>query len=138
MRKIRICIGSDDGHSIAKTHLGDTDKFYCYDLVDSSESLFVDARVNTAKNMDHAQSDKMKSIIELLEDVDVFVARQKSPNFIRIAKQTKYQPVVVDVESFSAIIALLHREFDLIESYVERRRNGEFFEMIPELSAERG
>ncbi len=137
MRKIRICIGSDDCNTIAKTHLGDTDKFYCYDLVDSAQSLFIDERVNTAKNMDHARFDKMKLIIELLKDVDVFVAQQKSPNFIKIARQTKYQPVVVDVETFPEIIALLQREFDLIESYVQRRRNGEFFEMIPDLSASR-
>jgi hypothetical protein len=85
--------------------------------------------------MDHAQSDKMKSIIALLKDVDIFVAQQKSPNFIKIAKQTKYQPVVVDVENIPEIISLLQDEFDLIDSYVQRRRNGEFFEMIPELSA---
>jgi len=135
MRKIRICIGSDDGNTIAKTHLGDTNKFYCFDLSDSAESLFVDERVNDAKKMDHAQTDKMKSIIGQLKDVDVFVAQQKSPNFIKIARQTKYQPVVVDAENFSAIIALLQNEFEQLYSYVERRRSGEIFEMIPELSA---
>ena len=135
MRKFRICIGSNDGKTMAKTHMGDTQKFYCYDLVSSSESLFVGERVNVAREMDHAQSDKMKSVIALLKDVDIFVAQQKSPNFIKIAKQTKYQPVVVDVENIPEIISLLQDEFDLIDSYVQRRRNGEFFEMIPELSA---
>lgn len=135
MRKFRICIGSGDGETMAKTHLGDTDKFYCYDLVESSASLFVGERVNAAKDMDHTQSDKMKSIIALLKDVDVFVAQQKSPNFVKIARQTKYQPVVVDVENVPAIIALLQDEFEQLYSYVERRRRGELFETIPVLSA---
>ena len=136
MRKFRICIGSDDGNTIAKTHLGDTEKFYCYDLIDASESLFVGERVNAARDMDHAQSDKMKSIIALLEDVDIFVAEQKSPNFIKIARQTKYQPVVVNVEVIPAIITLLQAEFEQLYSYVERRKNGEVFDTIPVLSAD--
>lgn len=135
MRKFRICIGSDDGETMAMTHLGDTERFYCYDLVDSSASLFIGKRVNAARDMEHAQSDKMKSIIELLEDVDIFVAQQKSPNFIKIARQTKYQPVVVDIKSIPAIIALLQDEFEQLYTYVKRRKNGEVFETIPVLSA---
>ncbi len=135
MRKFRICIGSDDGETMAMTHLGDTKRFYCYDLVDSSVSLFIGERVNAARDMEHAQSDKMKSIIALLKDVDIFVAQQKSPNFIKIAKQTKYQPVVVDIKNIPAIIALLQDEFEQLYTYVERRKNGETFETIPVLLA---
>ncbi|RLB73040.1 MAG: hypothetical protein DRH06_10900 [Deltaproteobacteria bacterium] len=136
MRKFRICIGSNDGDIMAETHMGDTRTFYCYDLFDSTDSLFVDERVNHAIDMEHAQSDKMKSIVALLEDVDVFVAQQKSPNFIKIAKQTRYQPVVVFVEKISDILALLQSDFEKIYSLVERRRSGEFFDTIPELSAD--
>jgi hypothetical protein len=134
MRKLRISIGSNDGDTMARTHMGDTDKFYCYDLIDSSGSCFVGERTNVVKDMDHAQSDKMGSIITLLKDVDIFVAQQKSPNFIKIARQTKYQPVVVNVENITEIITLLQSEFEQLYSYVERRRNGEFFETIPELA----
>jgi UDP-N-acetylglucosamine enolpyruvyl transferase len=136
MQKIRICIGSDDGLTMAKTHLGDTKKFYCYDLIGCSASQFVGERVNSARNLDHAQVDKMQSIITLLKDVDIFVAQQKSPNFIKIARQTKYQPVVVDSESIPAIIALLQEQFEQLYAYVERRRNGEVFAEIPMLSAD--
>ena len=118
---------------MAKTHLGDTEIFYCYDLFEATESHFVGERVNIAKDMDHAQTDKMKSIIALLKDVDVFVAQQKSPNFSRIAKQTRYQPVVVDVEAIPKIIDLLQRNFEKIHAYVERRKNGEVFDEIPNL-----
>ena len=53
-----------------------------------------------------------------------------------IAKQTKYQPVVVNVENIEAILALLKNKFDKIYFNVERRRNGEVFGDIPELSTD--
>ena len=133
MRTLRICIGSKGGDTIAKTHMGDTDLFCIYDLFDNAGSVFIEQRTNVAKDMEHAQSDKMKAIISLINDSDVFVAQQKSPNFIKIAKQTKYQPVVVNVEAIPAILDLLQGEFNQIYAYVERRKNGETFETIPEI-----
>jgi len=133
MRKIRISIGSNDGATIAATHLGDTENFYIYDIYDTGASEFVEQRHNTAREMEHAGSDKMKAIIALIADTHVFVARQKSPNFVRIAKQTHYQPVVVKVDTFQEILSLLSGEFDKIYPYVERRRNCETFDTIPEL-----
>ncbi len=134
MRKIRICIGSNDGNTIANTHMGDTESFFIYDIFEASGSSFIEQRANTAKDMEHAQSDKMKAIISLVSDAGILVAQQKSPNFIKIAKQTKYQPVVVGIENLQDILVLLQGEFENIYSYVERRRNGETFETIPELS----
>ena len=134
MRKLRICIGSNDGENLAPTHMGDTEFFYLYDFVEDTEGSFVERRKNVARNMDHAQSDKIKAIISLVEDADIFVAQQKSPNFIKIAKQTRFQPVVVKVESIQDILTLLQDEFKNIYSYVERRKNGETFATIPELT----
>ena len=137
MRTLRICIGSNDGENIATTHMGDTENFYIYDLVENTGGTFIEQRKNVAKEMEHAQADKMKAIISIIADAEIFVAQQKSPNFIKIAKQTKYQPVVVNVENIEAILTLLESEFNNIYSYVERRRNGEFFNAIPELSTHR-
>ncbi len=135
MRNFRICIGSNDGDTIARTHMGDTDFFYLYDFVEGAECSFVERRKNVAQDMDHAQSDKMKAIISMIEDAEIFIAQQKSPNFIKIAKQTRFQPVVVKVETIPDILTLLQDEFDKIYAYVERRKNGETFEAIPELVA---
>ena len=131
MRILRICIGSNDGKNIAATHMGDTEYFCVYDLVEGAGSTFIEQRKNVAKDMEHAQSDKMKAIIALINDADIFVAQQKSPNFIKIAKQTKYQPVVVKVEAIPAILDSLQSEFEQIYTYVERRKHGETFETIP-------
>jgi len=133
MKKIRLCIGSSDGEKIARTHMGDTDCFYIYDLFENAESAFVEKRINVAKDMDHAKSDKMKAIIKLVKDADVFVAHQKSPNFVNIANKTRHQPVVVRVEKISEILAALQNSFQEIEDLVSRRTKGETFDTILEI-----
>ena len=133
MKRIRVCIGSNDGDNIARTHMGDTDYFYIYDLMENSESKFIEKRVNIAKDMEHAKADKMKEIIKLVKDAHIFVAQQKSPNFIRIANKTKHQPVVVSADKISDILVVLNNSFLEIHGYVARRKNGEVFRTIPEL-----
>lgn len=133
MREFRICIGSNDGENIAKTHMGDTECFYIYDLFENSENRFVEKRINIAKDMEHAKADKMKAIIKSIKDADVFVAQQKSPNFINIANKTKHQPVVVKSEKISDILTVLDGSFQEIHGYIRRRKSGECFDTIPEL-----
>lgn len=133
MRTMRICIGSQDGETIAATHMGDTNHFYLYDL-SAAGFTFVEQRNNFAQDMNHAGTDKMKAILSLVSDADILIAQQKSPNFIKIAEQTRYQPVVVKVEKIEAILHLLKGEFEALYSYVERRKNGETFKIIPELT----
>lgn len=133
MRKIRLCIGSNDGENIAKTHMGDAECFYIYDLFENSENKFIEKRINIAKDMDHAKADKMKKVIKLVEDADVFVAQQKSPNFVNIANRTKYQPIVVKTEKVSDVLIILDKSFQEIYNYIAKRKNEEFFDTIPEL-----
>ncbi|MEA2008115.1 MAG: NifB/NifX family molybdenum-iron cluster-binding protein [Chloroflexota bacterium] len=133
MKKIRLCIGSNDGENIAKTHMGDTECFYIYDLFENSENKFIGKRINVARDMEHAKVGKMNEIIKSLKDADVFVSQQKSTNFIRIANRTKYQPVVVKTEKMSDILIVLHESFQEIYGYVTKRRTGERFDTIPEL-----
>lgn len=133
MRKIRLCIDSNDSENIAKTHMGDTEYFYIYDLFENSENKFIEKRINNAKDMEHAKADKMKAIIKSVKDADVFVAQKKSPNFINIANTTKYQPVVVKAEKISDVLIVLDRSFQKIYNYITRRKSGECFDTIPEL-----
>jgi hypothetical protein len=113
--------------------MGDTNFFYIYDLFENSENKFIDKRINIAIDMEHAKTDKMKKIIKSVEDAEVFVAQQKSPNFIKIAKNTKYQPVVVKSEKISETLIVIHKSFDEIYNYIHRRKSGEIFDTIPEL-----
>ncbi|MBW2119725.1 MAG: hypothetical protein JRH09_17645 [Deltaproteobacteria bacterium] len=133
MKKIRLCIGSNDGKNIAKTHMGDTECFYIYDVFENSEHLFIEKRINISKNMGHAKTEKMKGVIKIIEDSDVLVARKKSPNFIKIANRTKYQPVVVKAEKIPDVLMILCESFQEIYKHITRRKNGEMFDTIPEL-----
>lgn len=130
MKKIRLCIGSNDEINIADTHMGDTDFFLIYDLYENSENEFIQKRINAQKHMEHAKSEKMKEILKIVNDVDILVARQLSPNFKRISGKTKYQPVVVNKDSISEILLLLHKSFAEIHNLVIRRQNGEVFEAL--------
>lgn len=133
MKQIRLCIGSNDGNTIAKTHMGDTEYFYIYDIFEDSEHSFVEKRTNVAKNMGHAKVEKMKGVLQIIKDSDILIARQKSPNFIKIAARTKYQPVVVKTEKIPDVLITLCQSFDEIHERVTRRKNGELFDTVLEL-----
>jgi len=133
MKIIRICIGSNDGETVAKSHMGDTRFFHIYDIFENLDNRFIEKRINIARDMEHAKADKMKEIIKLLEDTDVFIAQQKSPNFVKIAKNTRYQPVVVKTDRILDALILLGNSFEEIDGYVTRRKNAELFDTIPEM-----
>jgi len=133
MEKIRLCIGSNDGVTVAGTHMGDTEHFHIYDLYENSESEFIEKRANMTIGMDHAAPDKMKAVLKLVHDADVLVAKRNSPNFIKIAGKTHYQPVVVSAEALLDVLEQIQKSFGLIDTFVARRKNGEIFGDIPEL-----
>lgn len=137
MDRIRVCVGSNDGVTIAKSHMGDAEYFCIYDVLADSDCVLIDKRRNTARDTDetHASREKMKQILDIIDDVDVLVARQKSPNFRAIARSTRYQPVVVRVEAIDEALVIMRSSFPEVESYVVRRRDGEVFEEMPEISA---
>lgn len=134
MNALRVCVGSNDGRHIAETHMGDTDFFVIYDIYPGSESSFVEQRKNEAKDLDHAKSDKMKSILDLLSDTQILVAQQRSPNFVKIAAQTQYQPVIVKCVEILDVLVALSAEYETLRQLVERRQQGERFETIPEFA----
>jgi predicted Fe-Mo cluster-binding NifX family protein len=133
MRHIRIALGSNDGVSVADTHMGDTSCFHVYDLFEDARSEPVDKRDNPALDGGHGKVEKMKAIVAMLKDVDVVVARKLSPNFHRIAEGTRHQPVVVDADGIDDALEKLHAAFDTISELTERREDGERFDTIPEL-----
>ncbi len=59
MKKFRVCIGSNDGETVAKSHMGDTRYFHIYDIFENLENIFLEKRINIARDMEHAKIDKM-------------------------------------------------------------------------------
>jgi len=131
MEKIRICIGSNDKDSIARSHLGDTEYFFVFDIFENDEIKTVDVRINDAKELDHSASNKMKEILNIIKDVEILVAWQKSPNFLNIAKKTKYQPVVVKAEKINDVLNILQNSFAGLKELADKRKEGDFSPEIP-------
>ncbi|MCD6378879.1 hypothetical protein J7M07_00355, partial [bacterium] len=113
--------------------MGDTECFYIYDIFENSEAEFVEKRDNIVRDMNHADANKMKQVIEIVKKADCLVAKRKSPSFVNIASNTRYQPVIVKSDSILDALTLLHKSFNEIQNYVTRRRNGECFNIIPVL-----
>jgi hypothetical protein len=134
MEKLRVVIGSNDGATIADTHMGDTECFHVYDVFKDAEPELVGKRDNIAIDMGHAKIEKMKGVLAIVKDADVLVARKKSPNFVRIARNTKYQPVVVAGEAIADVLAELRGSFDKIHELVRQRSAGEAIDIVLELA----
>ncbi len=132
MENIRICIGSNDNENIARSHLGDTEQFFIFDIFENDEIKTVDVRINDAKELDHSASNKMEKILDIIKDTEILVAWQKSPNFINIAKKTKYQPVVVKAEKINDVLNILQNSFVQLKKLADNRKKGDFSPEIPE------
>ena len=81
--------------------------------------------------MDHAGDNKMNKILSILKDVHVLIARQKSPNFKRIASKTKYQPIIIKEKSIDKALETVAKNFKEIKALVDKRTTKEISEEIP-------
>jgi len=132
MKKIKVALGSNDGKSIFPSHMGLSKDFYIYLLSEDGKYEIVEKRKNISpKETKHGDTRKMKMVMEILKDCDVFVGRRLSPNFIKLRDNTKFQPVVTDIESISEFMEALSKSFDKIYTLVDSRRRGERPKEIP-------
>ena len=133
MNQLRLCIASNDGVTLAAGHLGDAEHLYVYDLSATSAPAFVERRPNTAPGSPtaHANAAKMTQVLALAQDADVLVARRMSPNFRVIAQTSRFQPVVVSVQTLAEALALLQARFHELADDVALRQQGEFSDQVP-------
>ena len=136
MKKFRMAIGSNDGKNIVRTHMGEAEYFYTYDLFEDGKSNFVEKIENTSPEEEskHGITKKRKAVIEILKDSDLIVGKKMSPNFKTIAAKTRFQPVIIEhIDEIPEIIKKVHESFDYIFNIVEQRRNNSRPEEIPVL-----
>ncbi len=125
METVRVAIASNDGTTLAHSHMGDATSFLVYDISRGAAPVRIAVRDNTVRHMGHAGSGKMGSVARILDDVDVFVSGRMSPNFKKLAAQTRFQPVVVRTEQIDEVLKLLVGSFDAVAHLVAARRRGE-------------
>jgi len=138
MEKMRIAIGSNDGKKIVSSHMGMAEYFYIYDLSKDGKLDFVEKRKNTSPDEEgkHGIAEKMKACMEIFKDADVIIGRKMSPNFMKIAANTKFQPVIIEIDEISDIMRKIVDSFDKLSGLVEQRKNGDRPNEIPKLGRE--
>lgn len=136
MRKIRIALGSNDGEKISSGHMGEAKDFYIYDLFENGKVRFLEKQKNTSPQEagKHGLKEKRIAVMKLLADTEVFVGNKMSPNFVKIACNTKCQPVVVKIDSIPDIMNALAKSFNKIFDLVEQRKQGNFSREIPKIN----
>ena len=133
MKKIRIALGSNDGERIFPGHMGTAKDFYVYDLFENGDSNFIEKRRNTSSPVEkvHGNPQKMKECMTIFKDADIIIGRKMSPNFTKIAANTKFQPVIVELDRISEIMKEVAQSFKKIYNLVEQRRIGNNSKEIP-------
>ena len=111
------------------------DKFYIYDLLGNGDYRFIEKRVNRSpQEIRHADPEKREAITEILKDCDIFVGRRLSPNFVKLRDNTRFQPIVTEIDAISDFIDELRNFFPHIFDLVKRRKEGERPREIPKIS----
>lgn len=133
MKKIRIAFGSNDGEKIFLGHMGMAGYFYVYDLFEDGNLHFIERRKNTSPETEdkHGLPEKMKVCMKIFKDADIIIGRKMSPNFVKIASNTKFQPVVMEIDRISEIMKEVVKSFGEIYDLVVQRKMGNRPKEIP-------
>ncbi len=131
MDRLIVMVGTNDGKEIVFDHPGDADYFFIYEVSKNGYKLLRKVK-NTAKDMEekHGGRKKMEKVLELVGDIDVILTRRKSPNLIRMAKETTIQPIMVDVVSIDDGLKIISENFESVAKTIERRKEGERFDIL--------
>jgi len=135
-KKMRVAIGSNDGRTIIQDHMGSAKYFYIYDIFNNIKPKFIEKRRNSSEEEsgEHGVLKKMKQVTEILEDVDVLISRKISPNFINISKKTKFQPIIIEIDSIYEIIEEVMKHFIEIYDLIKQKKTCNITWKIPKYS----
>lgn len=135
MRKITVALGSNDGENINLTHMGESKDFYIYSVFEDGKNEFLEKRENTSPDGEdqHGFKKKRKAVLNLLKDAEIFVGKKMSPNFVKIACNTKCQPVVIKIDPISEILKAISESFDQLYELVDQRKQGNYTQKIPKI-----
>lgn len=133
MKKVRIALGSNDRENIIPSHMGMAEYFYVYDFFEDGNFNFIEKRKNTSPKVEgkHGLPEKMKACMKILKDADIIIGRKMSPNFVKIAANTKFQPIVIKIDRISEIMKETVKSFDEIYDLVVQRKMGNRPKEIP-------
>ncbi|MCD6155935.1 MAG: hypothetical protein J7J32_02675 [Candidatus Atribacteria bacterium] len=62
---------------------------------------------------------EMKACMEIFKDADVIIGRKISPNLVKIATNTKFQPAAIETDEISEIMKEAAKNFGKIYDLIE-------------------
>lgn len=98
--RIKVAAGTDDGTDLTREHFGDAKLYYIYEVSRDGDYELLEIRENTTLSLEeedeeHGDPQKFRAVVELLKDVDVFLARAMGPNFLRVRDESPHVPFIV-------------------------------------------
>ncbi len=95
---LRVAVATDDGVNLTRSHFGDAKFYHIYELEPGKEPRLVEVRENRTRDLEeqgHGDPRKFRAVIQLLSDVDVFIAWVMGPNFVRVRDQSDKIPFLI-------------------------------------------
>ncbi len=123
---LRVAVGVDDDETkLSQEHFGDAKYYLIYEVEEDGSYRLVEKRVNTVREMEereHGDPRKFKAVVELLSDVDVFLAGRTGPNFLRV-RESRHYPIVVGRRTVEEALSILVCRLDEVLDEVRRRKD---------------
>jgi len=107
--------------------------FYIFDVFEDGTSALAEKRRNTSppEIVTHGDPRKMRAVLQICSGCDAIIGRRLSPNFVRVSKNTEFQPIVIEGEFLKGIIEEISKNYDEIYGLIKRRREGMRVEKVP-------
>ncbi len=116
LRKLRVSFGMENDSTLSNKHFGDSNFFLILDIYENGDYKFLEKRKNTsldtANENVHGDVKKFRSLILLLNDVDILVAYRMGPNYLNIKNKTNKIPFLTRTDNFQESLEMIKLNFE--------------------------
>jgi len=135
MNSIKFVIGLNSKKEYNKGHFGDSSTFRVYESSLKSAPRLIEEITNEDKDFDkgHDSSEKLSAVKLAVKSANVAIAYTKSPNFKKMAAESKIQPIVIKRENESEVVDVVAANLRMIIALSAKRNSGVREKAIPKL-----
>ncbi|MGC8565228.1 MAG: NifB/NifX family molybdenum-iron cluster-binding protein [Thermoplasmata archaeon] len=106
----------ENDFTLSNKHFGDSNFFLILDIYENGDYKFLEKRKNTsldtANEKIHGDVKKFRSLILLLNDVDILVAYRMGPNYLNIKNKTNKIPFLTRTDNFQESLEIIKLNFE--------------------------
>jgi Dinitrogenase iron-molybdenum cofactor. len=116
LRKLRVSFGMENDSTLSNKHFGESNFFLIFDIYENGDYKFLEKRKNTTLDMAnenlHGDVNKFRSLILLLNDVDILAAYRMGPNYLNIKNKTDKIPFLTRTDNFQESLEIIKLNFE--------------------------